>query len=122
MLLRGAAQTIAAVIARAPLAMLVLNGREVVRQFEIITGQPLSSSAVTAWDLARRDGRPVAGVSYTGMITRVAGIPLGREILVAGHNHNLQSSFGVSTAVRASISAWITTLYQSSTTPRHLGD
>ncbi len=113
-LLSGTAQTIAAVIARAPLAMLVLNGREIVRQFKVITGQPLVSSPVTGWDLARRDGPPVAGVSYTGTITRVAGIPLGREILIAGYNHNLQSSFGVSAAVRASISTWITTLYQSS--------
>ena len=107
-------------IACAPLAMIVLNGTEVVRQFQAATGQPLESHRVPGWDLARSNGRPVTGVAYTGTFTKVGGIPLGREILVAGYNHNLQSSFGVSTAVRTAISTWITTQYQClpSGTPR----
>lgn len=115
LLLDHAAQAIATVIASAPLVMLVLNGSEVVRQFQAITSQPLDSCQIAGWDLARSNGRPVTGVAYSGMITTIGSIPLGREILVTGFNHNLQSSFGVSTAVRTAISSWITTQYRSLT-------
>jgi hypothetical protein len=117
LLLRHVAQAIAAVIASAPLAMLVLNGSEVVRQFQVITGQQLDSHQTASWDLARNNGRPVAGVAYSGVITAIGSKPLGREIRVAGYNHNLQSSFGVSSAVRSSIGTWLATQYRSIATP-----
>jgi hypothetical protein len=112
-LLHRAEQAVARVIAYSPLMMLVLNGREVVRQFEFLVGQRLEPAKVRAWDLARHNGQAVAGVAYRAAITEIAGIPLGREILVAGYNHNLQSSFGVSSAVRAAISEWIAVQYRA---------
>ncbi len=112
-LLHRAEQTIARVIAYSPLVMLVLNGREVVRQFEFLTGQQLEPAESRAWDLPRRNGQAVTGVAYRATITEIAGIPLGREILVAGYNHNLQSSFGVSATVRAAISEWIAEQHRS---------
>jgi hypothetical protein len=112
-LLHQAEQVVARVIACSPLAMLVLNGREVVRQFEFLTGQQLEPAQKPAWDLARRNGQAVAGVAYRATVTEIAGIPLGRQILVAGYNHNLQSSFGVSATVRAAISEWIAVQYRT---------
>jgi hypothetical protein len=116
-LVAWAAQTMAAVIASAPIAMLVLNGNEVVRQFEILAGRQLDAFEVTGWNLARRNGRPVAGVAYVGVISAVGGIDLSREIIVTGYNHNLQSSFGVSAAVRHAISEWIAAQYRTTATP-----
>ena len=112
-LLRQGKQTLARVIACSPVVMLILNGREVTRQFESLTGQHLNTAEITAWELPRRDGRTVKGFAYSGTISTIAGVPLGREILVTGYNHNLQSSFGISSGVRAAISDWVTGQYQT---------
>jgi hypothetical protein len=111
-LLHQAKQAAARMIACSPLVMLVLNGREVVRQFEFLTGQHLEPAQMPAWDLARRNGPAVPGIAYRAAVTEIAGIPLGRQIQVAGYNHNLQSSFGVSATVRAAISEWIAIQYR----------
>lgn len=108
-----AASALADIVAASPLTMLILNGQEVVRQFEILTGQQLDARRTPGWDLPRRSGRAVPGLAYCGRISSIAGIPLDRELLVAGYNHNLQSSFGVTTAVRDGISKWITDLYRT---------
>jgi hypothetical protein len=106
-LVERAAEALVAMIARSPIRILVLNGQEVVRQFEILLGQPLPSRRAPSWDLPRRSGRPVPGVAYSLRLDAIAGVPLDRELLVAGYNHNVQSSFGVTTAVRDGISEWI---------------
>lgn len=106
-----AAEAVVEIIASSPLAMLILNGQEVIRQFEIVARRQLDARRVGDWDLPRRSGRAVPGYAYCGQISSVAEIPLDRELLVVGYNHNLQSSFGVTTAVRDSISKWITDLY-----------
>jgi len=54
----------------------------------------------------------VAGVAYRGSINNISGIELGRSIEVLGFNHNIQSSFGVTTQVRKSIQEWITLCIQ----------
>lgn len=110
-LTQRAALALADMVASSPLAMLILNGQEVVRQFEALAGERLDAERVPGWDLPRRSGRPVPGLAYCGRISAIAGIPLDRELLVVGYNHNLQSSFGVTTAVRDGISTWITSLY-----------
>jgi hypothetical protein len=106
-LVERAAEALADMIACSPLTMLVLNGQEVVRQFETLLGRRLHARPVSAWDLPRRSGRAVPGLAYYDRISSIAEIPLDRELLVVGYNHNLQSSFGVTTAVRDSISEWI---------------
>jgi hypothetical protein len=108
-----AAEALADIIACSPLMMLILNGQEVVRQFEALAGRQLDAHRVPDWDLPRRSGRAVPGLAYCGRISSIARIPLDRELLVVGYNHNLQSSFGVTTAVRDSISKWITDLYRT---------
>jgi hypothetical protein len=106
-----AAEALAEIVASSPLKVLILNGQEVVRQFEAIVGQQLIAKRLSDWDLPRRSGRPVPGLAYSGWISWIAGIPLDRQLLVLGYNHNLQSSFGVTTAVRGSISSWISEAY-----------
>ena len=67
----------------------------------------LASTDVPGWGLPRADGRDVPGIAYEGRLTTLSGEDLGREIVVLGYNHNLQSSFGVTRAVMKSISCWI---------------
>ena len=114
-LVERAAEALVEMIACSPLSMLVLNGQEVVRQFETLLGKGLHAERVPAWDLPRRSGRAVPGVAYYGRISSIAEIPLERDLLVVGYNHNLQSSFGVTTAVRDSISAWVTAQHRTLT-------
>lgn len=106
-LVERGAQALADLIASSPLTMLVLNGQEVVRQFEVLLGSSLNPERVPAWDLPRRVGRAVPGTAYSARIVSIAGIPLDRDLLVIGYNHNLQSSFGVTSAVRDRIGEWI---------------
>ena len=60
------------------------------------------------WALPRREQSDVAGIAYKGIVQEVSGIRLRRELLVLGFNHNIQSSFGVTTQVRDAIRRWIT--------------
>ena len=87
--------------------LLILNGRSVVEQFERIAGGTLEREVMPQWQLGRRGRAPVDGYSYKGVVQTVAGVHLAREVLVVGFNHNIQSSFGVSNAVRDSIRDWI---------------
>lgn len=107
LLLDLAGDTLGHLLRESPVQILVLNGRSVVRQFEAMSGVELTEREMTGWAL-RRGGRPViAGYSYWGRVTQVAGVELARELLVLGYNHNLQSSFGVTNEVRTSIRRWI---------------
>ena len=58
------------------------------------------------WTLPRNSGGGVAGYAFRGTITRLAGIDLGRPIVVLGYNHNIQSSFGVTAKVKSEIRNW----------------
>ena len=114
-LVERAAEALVDMIACSPLTMLVLNGQEVVRQFETLLGNGLQAQRVPAWNLPRRSGHAVPGMAYYGRISSIAQIPLDRDLLVVGYNHNLQSSFGVSTAVRDRISEWINAQHRTLT-------
>jgi hypothetical protein len=50
---------------------------------------------------------PVRGVAYTGSVDQLGEVDLGRSITIAGYNHNLQSSFGVTKRAVAAIARWI---------------
>jgi hypothetical protein len=86
---------------------LILNGRSVVEQFQDIADICLERQEVPAWSLPRQSIPDVPGVAYTGVIDSLSGIGLGRNVLVLGYNHNLQSSFGVTTEVIHAIREWI---------------
>jgi len=91
--------TMGALIRDSPLRIVVLNGRSVVREFEGFAGAELRETPVEEWTLPRRQGRGVIGVRYEGTITRIGSIDLDREVVVVGYNHNLQSSFGVTSRI-----------------------
>jgi len=95
------------------LDLLVLNGRSVVNHFEMMTDSNLSRTLMKSWSLPRDGGSPVKGVAYSGEISEMGGVDLGRSIRVVGYNHNLQSSFGVTSRVVSNIGRWLNSLYKS---------
>lgn len=100
-------ETLVRSIATSPVCVLVLNGAMVVRTFERVLRDPLEVTSMPAWTLRRDSASPVQGFAYRGMVTELGGMELGRELLVLGFNHNIQSSFGVTREAVARISEWI---------------
>ena len=91
-----------------PIETLILNGRTVVSAFEAIAGATLQRRVIPGWHLSRTSSPGVAGLAFRGIVTRIGGVDLGKELLVLGFNHNLQSSFGVTTLVLRNIKNWLT--------------
>ncbi|MEE4333710.1 hypothetical protein V2J70_09465 [Pseudomonas alliivorans] len=87
--------------------ILVLNGKTVVENFERAANVSFREEQIDKWNLPRKNGNDIKGFSYEGCISRMGSIDIGREIHVLGYNHNIQSSYGVTTAVRISIQEWI---------------
>jgi hypothetical protein len=106
-LLAIAADTLGLLLRDSSVRTLILNGRSVVEQFEDIAGICLERQQMRAWSLPRRPKRHVIGIAYRGVVDTLSGIRLPHEIMVLGYNHNLQSSFGVTTEVIRAIRGWI---------------
>lgn len=88
--------------------VLVLNGRSVIDNLQMIGDARFKERAIPSWTLPRRDSKGVIGYAYTGVVSEISGISLDREITVLGYSHNIQSSFGVTTQVKDAIQRWIT--------------
>jgi hypothetical protein len=101
------APTLVQLIRASDIQVLVLNGASVVRAFEALTAAGLRRSEMPLWALRRGEGRSISGYGYVGRVSEIDGASLGREVLVLGYNHNIQSSFGVTTAVVQQIRQWI---------------
>ena len=99
--------TLAHLIQNSPVQTLILNGASVVAQFQKLSGICLESQNMPAWSLQRTRGNDVLGVAYRGVVDSLSNMSIGREILVLGFNHNLQSSFGVSSNIVNSIRRWV---------------
>jgi hypothetical protein len=84
---------------------LILNGKTVINNFEEIAGVELEKEIMPKWALPRT-GKDVQGVAYRGIIDSICGVDLGRNVLVLGYNHNIQSSFGVTNKVISEIHKW----------------
>jgi hypothetical protein len=108
-LLSSAGDVLALLLRDSPVRVLLLNGASVVEHFERLTGLDLERREMKDWDLCRRGPRQVRGISYRGVLRRLCGVSLSREVLVLGYNHNIQSSFGVTTQVVDSIRGWVST-------------
>ncbi len=104
----------------ASVEVLVLNGQSVVTLFQTATGMTLGKREMPAWSLPRRSGAGVTGVAYAGLVDTICGYRLPEPIRVLGFNHNLQSSYGVTTRVVDAIRSWITSAACQDTDP--LGD
>lgn len=107
LLLAIAGDSLGLLLRDTPIRTLVLNGRSVVENFQNMSGISLDKTRMRNWSLPRHSEADVAGFSYCGVVDSLAGIRLRRSISVLGYNHNIQSSFGVTTKVKESIQRWI---------------
>ncbi|HIM96922.1 MAG TPA: hypothetical protein EYM57_03335 [Gammaproteobacteria bacterium] len=87
--------------------VLVLNGQAVIDNLQQVSNRSFKKEVVAEWILPRRSSDGVLGYAYTGKINQVGGVDLGREVSVLGYNHNIQSSFGVTSQVKMAIQKWI---------------
>ena len=108
-LLDNTSHGFALLIRSMPTEVLVLNGRSVVQAFETLARVTLEATRIPSWDLPRTNG-VIPGFAYVGSIDEFAGVPLGRTLMVAGLNHNLQSSFGVTSTVIEGVGKWLASL------------
>jgi hypothetical protein len=104
-LLTAASDTLATILGESTVRLLILNGRAVVEHFQTIAG-PLRKVEMASWSLPRTS-TPVTGYAYKGAVRNIFGTDIGREIVVIGFNHNIQSSFGVTKDVIQSIGRWV---------------
>jgi hypothetical protein len=94
------------VIKASNIRILLLNGSTVVREFSrLLDNESLEYREMPGWSL---QGGRVAGFAHYGRVSRLAGTSLGKDILVLGYNHNIQSSFGVTRDAVSRITTWIT--------------
>jgi hypothetical protein len=107
MLLDATADALGLLLRDSPVRIIILNGKTVVEQFQYISGAVLVRKEMPAWSLPRESGRHVGGFSYRGKIDHVADVRLNREVIVLGYNHNIQSSFGVTSEAIAAIRDWV---------------
>lgn len=108
-LLQCAQDLLAALLRDSPVQLLVLNGASVVRHFEAVAEVDLTRENKPAWDLNRQGSERVRGMAYSGTVDHIGDVDLGRSVAVAGFNHNLQSSFGVTTRALQAIACWVAT-------------
>jgi hypothetical protein len=106
-LVRLAGDTLGLLLRRSAISTLILNGQSVVSHFQQATGIVLHRTEVPAWALPRQSGMDIPGYAYQGCVNNVSGYPLFKELLVLGYNHNLQSSYGVTSSVIEAIRQWI---------------
>ena len=106
-LLTAAGDTLGLLLRDSPVRILVLNGKSVVDQFQEIAGVQLEKQAMHDWSLPRKSHSDVSGFAFKGTVRDLSGVRLERDVLVLGFNHNVQSSFGVTTQVTTAIKCWI---------------
>ena len=107
LLLNIAGDTLGLLLRDSPIRILILNGMSVVQQFQDIACIRLETQEMLDWSLPRQSTPKVTGIAYRGVVDTLSGIELGHNVLVLGFNHNLQSSFGVTTDVVHAIRNWI---------------
>jgi hypothetical protein len=86
---------------------LILNGRSVVDHFSQIANVNWQITERSDWSLQRSSGSDILGYTFSDTVSQIGGIELEREITVLGYNHNLQSSYGVTSEIILSIRNWV---------------
>ncbi|MGA8236012.1 MAG: hypothetical protein WBL97_00035 [Candidatus Sulfotelmatobacter sp.] len=107
LLLKMAGDTLALLLRDSPVRVLILNGESVVSHFQQITGISLRRCEMNEWTLHRDNTPNVLGFGYEGFIDSLCGVRLSDRVLVLGYNHNIQSSFGISTNTVTAIRRWV---------------
>lgn len=106
-LLELSGNSLACLLRDSPIQLLVLNGSSVINSLRKISPIELDSKLMPGWTLPRNASQGVNGYAFTGVLRKVSGIDLKRDVQVVGFNHNIQSSFGVTTEVKSAIKNWI---------------
>lgn len=106
-LLAVAADTLGLLLRDSSVRLLILNGRSVVERFEEVMKVQLDRHEMKEWTLPRKSRRDVQGVGYSGSVSSLCGLTLSHRIMVLGYNHNIQSSFGVTTEAVVAICRWL---------------
>ena len=106
-LLVGATDTLASLLEASPIRVIILNGKSVVDSFGEIAGITFVAREMPSWSLPRHSVPPVLGFAYEATIRELGARKFGRDLLVLGFNHNLQSSFGVTSKVLHAIRSWL---------------
>lgn len=106
-LLASVGDTLGLLLREAPVRLLILNGKTVVESLEKMAEVSFEKEAIPDWTLPRQSSGGVTGFAYRGAVRSLAGVKLRREVKVLGFNHNIQSSFGVTTQVTLAIRSWI---------------
>lgn len=101
-----AADSLAHLLRDSSIRILLLNGKTVVENMQAISDSDFDRVEMRTWTLPRKADCGVAGYAFRGSVSRLAGIDLGRPVIVLGYNHNIQSSFGVTSKVKDSIRRW----------------
>jgi hypothetical protein len=100
--------TLGHLLKNSPVEVIILNGKTVVDNITKIANIELKREFMNSWELPRKSGNGIAGYSYKGIINSICGVDFNKEIMVLGYNHNIQSSYGVTTQVQTEIRNWIT--------------
>ena len=106
-LLAVGGDTLAVLLRDSSIRVLILNGRTVVGHLQKVANVEFQRTEMRQWMLPRRSGLGVIGFAFRGTLTQLSGVDLERSIVVLGYNHNLQSSFGVTTSVKRAIAKWV---------------
>lgn len=106
-LLAIAGDTLGLLLRDSQIRILILNGQSVVRNVEAVSGILLTQREMPDWTLPRKSRDGIKGIAYSGSIKKIREINLEREVIVLGFNHNIQSSFGVTSEVKRNIRRWI---------------
>jgi hypothetical protein len=107
-LLANAADSLGLLLRGSGIRVLILNGTSVVEQFQEVSSVRLEREEMEGWTLSRRRKPDVIGFAYKAFVNSLCGVTLPQCVLVLGYNHNLQSSFGVTTDAVAAIREWVT--------------
>lgn len=106
-LLAVGGDTLGVLLRDSSIRVLILNGRTVVGHLQKVANVEFQRTEMRQWTLPRRSGLGVIGVAFRGTLTQLSGVDLERSIVVLGYNHNLQSSFGVTSSVKTGIAKWV---------------
>jgi len=110
-LLEYSGDALGTVLRESGVRLIVLNGRSVVDLFGAVTSVRFDVQHMARWSLPRKSTASVAGIAYSGVVSSIGGVELGRAIRVLGFNHNIQSSFGVTRLVSNAIRKWLADSY-----------
>lgn len=107
-LLTSTVDILGELIKRSAIEIMVLNGQTVVENLQKVSNKIFLRKLNEDWTLKRKSGEGVSGYSYTGFIDKIGDTHLNKKVKVLGFNHNIQSSFGISSAILSSLKDWIT--------------